>query len=82
MNEFLRNLLVEFEPSDVAFTVHVLQAKEPDLSQAHSLHHLRTAATSQVTAIVLIPLLYIIIIILIFKYLKYSLKEAASNRSL
>lgn len=72
MNEFLRNLLVEFEPSDVAFTVHVLQAKEPDLSQAHSLHHLRTAATSQVTAIVLIQLLYIIITILIFKKLKYS----------
>lgn len=37
------NLLIEFEPGDVAFTVHILQAKEPDLSQSHRLHHLRTA---------------------------------------
>lgn len=36
------DLLVEFEPGAVAFTVHILQAKEPDLPQSHRLHHLRT----------------------------------------
>lgn len=34
------DLLVEFEPGDVAFAVHVLEAEEPDLPQAHGLHHL------------------------------------------
>lgn len=36
------DLLVEFEPGAVAFTVHILQAEEPDLPQSHRLHHLRT----------------------------------------
>lgn len=35
------HLLVEFEPRDVAFTVCVLQAEEPDLPQTHRLHHLK-----------------------------------------
>lgn len=35
------HLLVEFEPRDVAFTVGVLQAEEPDLPQTHRLHHLK-----------------------------------------
>lgn len=35
------DLLVKFEPGNVAFTVGILQAKEPHLSQAHRLYNLR-----------------------------------------
>ena len=36
------DLLIEFEPGAVAFTVHILEAEEPDLPQTHCLHHLRS----------------------------------------
>ena len=36
------HLLVELEPGDVTLAVGVLETKEPDLPQAHCLHHLET----------------------------------------
>ena len=34
------NLLVQFEPSNVAFVVLVLETKPPDLTETNSLHNL------------------------------------------
>lgn len=39
------DLLIEFEPRDVALTVHILEPEEPHLPQSHRLHHLRTRTT-------------------------------------